>query len=373
MRRQARRNFAAALALVGSAVLGGEANSTPVTDGLMLWLDATDPATLFQDDAFTTPAAVGDPVGGWKDKSGNDFHATQGTVGSRPTAMNGIMNGQAGLRFAASEADSMLIDPGLEVARPFTAFVVNKYWGPTHGRTLQSTSANWLVGLWAGRISHYAEGWVSSSAAPIAFEGEVYVADTVSDVSETLFTANGLDMTVDPAPVGEPLNLALTGGGAFAEYSDADISEVLVYDRALSASELASVRGYLYDKYSAAPLVPGELNTPNFGQLGVFNPGRHVPVRDRRRRERRSKGPGRAVHARLAARVHDHGHEPGQSLGRRLAVWRHFERRGDRLGDELDSLGDRRQFRRRHGEDDDRRDHPQCRLQTAVAVRRAVL
>jgi hypothetical protein len=273
MKRQPRWTSAAVLALVGAITLAGRAGSTPVTDGLMLWLDATDSSTLYEDSALTKLATVGSSIGGWKDKSGNDYHATQETAASRPVYLNDVMNGKAGLHFNAGELDGMLVDPALEVVRPFTAFVVNKYSGPAKGRTLQSTSGNWLLGLWSGRIAHYAEGWVSSSLAPIAFEGEVYVSDSVSDTAETYYTANGYDLTLDSAPVGEPMGLALNGAGWAKEYSDTDIAEVLVFDRTLSAGELTSVRNYLYDKYDAALLEPGELNDVNFGKLGVFNGG----------------------------------------------------------------------------------------------------
>jgi hypothetical protein len=51
-----------------------------------VWFDASDITTLFQDAAGTIPVtAVGQPVGKWLDKSGNNNHATQSTAGLRPT------------------------------------------------------------------------------------------------------------------------------------------------------------------------------------------------------------------------------------------------------------------------------------------------
>jgi hypothetical protein len=50
------------------------------------WFDASDRSTLFQDAAGTVPVtAVGQPVGKWLDKSGNNNHATQSVAGNRPT------------------------------------------------------------------------------------------------------------------------------------------------------------------------------------------------------------------------------------------------------------------------------------------------
>jgi len=48
------------------------------------WLDL-DPATWYEDDAMTTPATFGNPIGAWADKSGNALHALQSTAASRPT------------------------------------------------------------------------------------------------------------------------------------------------------------------------------------------------------------------------------------------------------------------------------------------------
>ena len=50
------------------------------------WFDASDITTLFQDAAGTIPVTtLGQPVGKWLDKSGNNNHATQSTAGLRPT------------------------------------------------------------------------------------------------------------------------------------------------------------------------------------------------------------------------------------------------------------------------------------------------
>lgn len=50
------------------------------------WFDASDLTTLFQDSAGTIPVtAVGQKVGKWLDKSGNNNHAVQATVANQPT------------------------------------------------------------------------------------------------------------------------------------------------------------------------------------------------------------------------------------------------------------------------------------------------
>jgi hypothetical protein len=51
-----------------------------------VWFDANDLSTLFQDAAGTIPVtAVGQKVGKWLDKSGNNNHAIQATLANQPT------------------------------------------------------------------------------------------------------------------------------------------------------------------------------------------------------------------------------------------------------------------------------------------------
>jgi hypothetical protein len=70
------------------AAAGNSGEWTPTNLGstLKAWWDVSDLSTLFQNsDGTTAVAADGDPVGYIADKSGNGFHLTQATSGSRPT------------------------------------------------------------------------------------------------------------------------------------------------------------------------------------------------------------------------------------------------------------------------------------------------
>jgi hypothetical protein len=245
-----------------------------VTDGLLLWLDAGDSATLFQDTAMTMAAADGDPVALWLDKSGNNYHATQADAALVPVASATGMNGAPTLSFSGADGDGMVIDDGLSLARPYSAFIVNQYTGDVRGRTLQGQDANWLLGLWSANISAYADGFIGSNSA--AEVNTPYVVDSTGDAAgnSTLYV-NGLDSTVNSAPMGAPGRLALGSGGMFpAEVSDADVSEIVVYDRVLTDTELGDVRDFLYAKYSPTILAPpAPQNTVFAGQLGVFTGG----------------------------------------------------------------------------------------------------
>jgi hypothetical protein len=89
---------------LGGARPGGGVAVTPFvpTDvpGLVLWLDASDISTLFQDVLYTVPVvADGNSIAGFQDKSGNVNHMTQAVVANRPTYKVGIQNALPIVRF----------------------------------------------------------------------------------------------------------------------------------------------------------------------------------------------------------------------------------------------------------------------------------
>lgn len=256
------------------ACFSSSAVAVPVTDGLSLWLDASDATTLFQDYDMTLPAGVGDPVGAWMDKSGNDYQASQLDDAFRPTLETDAVGGKPALRFDGPSGVGMEISVDLMVERPYTIFLVEQFYGVI-GRTLQGDAQNWLLGGWGASVTTFAGGFVGSTPA---IPGVVYAVDATGtpEGNSTLFV-NKVDLTTNPAPTGAPGQLALVSSGAFAaEGAQVYIAELAVYDRVLSSDELASVRGYFYDKYSVEELNPDlgpPLNTVLAGNLGVFTGG----------------------------------------------------------------------------------------------------
>ncbi len=74
-----------------------------------LWLDANDPATLFSDEAGTSPAVIDGPVGRWGDKSGNGWHGTQSAPGNCP--LRKTVNKLPGLLFEGKHLRHLLDQP----------------------------------------------------------------------------------------------------------------------------------------------------------------------------------------------------------------------------------------------------------------------
>ena len=90
------------------ASLGVAANPAAFSN-LALWLDAADSSTLFSDHTFNTSATT--DIGGWKDKSGNNNHATQATSSRKPTytVSNSLLNNKSSVS-SSSENGSIGLD-----------------------------------------------------------------------------------------------------------------------------------------------------------------------------------------------------------------------------------------------------------------------
>ena len=129
---------------------------------------------------------------------------------------------------------------GVNHAAPVTIFYVSRQTGGTNQRVLAAASNNWLLGYWGGRRgSAYFEGDVllggngASDTAP-----HLYATTIGGSGQDSTVWAEGVQIASNQNGTQGPNGLALGGGGAYDEFSDCDISEVLVYNRILDANEL---------------------------------------------------------------------------------------------------------------------------------------
>ncbi len=243
------RPLLAGFAVAFPLLLPLAAQSPTDVPGLLLWLDASDAATIESEDGAITA---------WKDKGPHGYDAFQDNPDRRPVREEAALNGKPAVRFDASGpgdfvSDGLDVDPELFLERPHTVFIVDQYWGGVTGRTLQGVNQNWLIGKWNGNHGHFAGGWVGREGGILAAPEEPTYTSGVSTLFTSRWVVNGFSYG-DSAVTGFPGNLLigvndLPPAPPFDEPSQADVSEILIYDRALGQNERVAVEAYLAEKY----------------------------------------------------------------------------------------------------------------------------
>lgn len=217
---------------------------------LDLWLDASAAGTLYQDSALTTPASAdGDPVGGWLDLSGNGRNATQTTAAARPTLQVAERANRNVVRFDG-------VDDAFAIA--------SAAWGPSYTVLCVLIATNITAG--SGRVVAMGTsnpvrahidgtnnvGWETggglTNVAPMTFGAWQRLIWLLPDAGTGEIYRNG-------ASIGTAA--FSSGGGASGASSispagdqiQADVAELIVYRRALSASEWGQLDTYLRGKW----------------------------------------------------------------------------------------------------------------------------
>jgi hypothetical protein len=120
--------------------------------GLQGWWDAADLSSMAQNsDGTTAVTSTNDPVGFWRDKSGNGRHAKQTTNNNRPQVQIADMNGRPGLNFDGSN-DHYICDSGASFAAAYATAVVRRTGSP----------ANWAA-IYFHRSANSAAGFTNSA------------------------------------------------------------------------------------------------------------------------------------------------------------------------------------------------------------------
>lgn len=242
----------------------------PIKDGLALWLRADSLAETLND---------GDSVSQWNDESGNGRHVKQSTTSAKPTyrASPGGFNDRPSVQFDGGDfLDTDAYEEGLNTAQ-FTTFVVTApsvdnatYEGiVTNRRTAGSPSGQYGYNLYAdmtGSGDQY-EFWFGRG--PSGGWGAAYAGTGTAVVNQATLIRAGIEggdgmgatatafISVNGASPGTTTGAfyRTTASQPYAvgyvpSYNmDGYISEVLHYDRTLSAAEIEVVERYLTEKY----------------------------------------------------------------------------------------------------------------------------
>lgn len=237
--------------LVGACVgcAAGALAVPPVTDGLQLSLDASEVASLITDELGR--------VAQWNDLSGGGNHAAQGSQANRPTYNAAGLNGHPSLGFSGS---SILSTPAFMVFSNHTIFVVAQAMTSGESDILGSggVGADGDVLIMNYQNHYRGHHWTGGGALAVLDSGlpSVITPTIYEQVSGDAFMRIYRGVQLDNAMAADgphatsakPVSLGsrfTSGGPCFV----GEMSEVLVYSRALSDAERSQVNGYLSAKW----------------------------------------------------------------------------------------------------------------------------
>lgn len=206
---------------------------------LALWLDAADASTITLDGSSN--------VEEWRDKSGNARHSTQASTLLRPAYTTAAVNGLNALTFDASDD---LLSCYNAAANPCTWFAVHKWSGANRDTRIGGNSPLSGVSIGISAASSWNMSFVRDG---IAWVPSGFAQGTVTrlyrmayDLSSSSFWTYGggvetlRQTTALTGTLGVAANLGMPG----------QLCEVVMYERALTAPEIAAVEAYLATKWS---------------------------------------------------------------------------------------------------------------------------
>lgn len=228
---------------------GAEAPAVLPSDirNLRWWLEAR----------FIPGLADGASVATWPDMSRSGYDATQATGAKQPVHRAGVLAGQPVVRFNGSSQYLQALGFSA-LSLPLTVFVVASQSGAagsqrhflfldgpsgTLGMFWSDSSTNLFLGdatnTWTGLIK-------ATPALPLA----IYSGQLVPGGGTSSLWANGALQVTNTGTISATLSQPSIGAAAApSNYWAGDIAAIILYDRALSATERDQVQQYLAQTY----------------------------------------------------------------------------------------------------------------------------
>ena len=260
----------------------------PVKGGLLLWLDAADDSTFSY--------SSGTEVSQWRDKSGNNFHANQATVGIQPSR-NTVVNSRKSVNFTSTNGDRLRVNSGMVFTNSVTAIVFIKPGAQNYDyanildQDHGMDGANGWVIQRNGNGSNW-QSWVANAAGDSWFNpNQVSYTDNTPQIvtlrkgsSTVTLYSNGTssgDVAVADQQIRQAnyfgLNLGSWRAGneihGSSRHYNGEICEIVVYNRALSLTELKQVHTYLGQKWGVSNTDRSIVDLAGNDDNGLFGNG----------------------------------------------------------------------------------------------------
>ena len=230
---------------------------SPMQYSPALWLDGSDRSTLYQDrtgaSATTLVTSDADPIGTWRDKSGNARHVTAPTDAARPTFKTGIQNGRSITRFDGTD-DYLRITGLSSISSPVSVSIVVTPTAPgTGSRTifdgqgtnqhslLISSGLSWNVRTQNSGTNENVSSYVSTTPYIVTW--------ILNGTGNSTFFRNGTSTSLSQNHLVSSTGYTIGSRADGSVPAACDIGEVIVYHVQLSTSHRQQVERYLGNKW----------------------------------------------------------------------------------------------------------------------------
>ena len=202
-------------------------------------------------------------VSQWNDLSGNNNHAVQtNEVNRQPLYQESGPGGYPTLYFDVRNYNNgynARLLTGTPLTNACTVFIVARVidgneLGINWRRLLGSRDKNWLLGTYTPG-TFYAHGHTGEiSGLPTRLKSSyrfnrTYTLSAMNNTTSQFFYVNGHDLTGDSTKNTPPGRLSIGSVDGYNDEGDAQISEVIAYDHALTSDERQQVETYLAARY----------------------------------------------------------------------------------------------------------------------------
>jgi hypothetical protein len=177
----------------------------------------------------------------WLDLSGNGYTATISGSGYSVTSATG--NGASkSFNVLQGSTSTAIAWPSGILPATYTIFHVARYTGGARQRIFTGNASNWLSGFWSGYSGvAFHEGWITQNSSDTHGNNWVYSTD-----QNSLYRSNGVTRGSSGGSASTTMRV---NSGQNSELSDFQISEIIVYNTTLSATNYALMETYLANKY----------------------------------------------------------------------------------------------------------------------------
>lgn len=226
------------------------ARSSPLKFRPALWLDAADTATITK---------TGSAVSQWNDKSGNGFHATQGTSTNQPKSDISRLNGLNAITFSTD--DFFVLPSGVYSIPAGDSTVFSVFKSSTTALAYQiviaigtGTSNNMALFYRddAASVSFRSNtSGTNTSAAGVTFTDINVLAGRRSGTAQDVFVNLNSGVTAASAANVTGCDGARIGMSMASTFPlTGDLGEILLFSRALSDADIKRVITYLRNKWA---------------------------------------------------------------------------------------------------------------------------